>query len=315
MSDRESMVFAPTGFGSVTGVPNLPEGFTDTFRSRYVTVDGLRLHAVTGGQGPGLLLLGGWPQSWYAWRFVMPTLARDFTVIAVDPRGTGLSDKPADGYDSATLATDLVRMMEELGCPRFAMVGHDVGMWTGYAMAVDHPGRIERLAVAEAIIPGVSPSPPLVDSRRMNDFLWHINFNRTHDINEQLVRGREGIYFGYQFATKAATPRSIPTYAVKYYVDALRDFDALRASFDYYRAIDEIIEQNEVRRRHKLALPVLAIAGGSACGDSVAIEMRSVAEDVTSVVIPECGHYVPEEAPEALLEALGQFLETNKTSF
>ena len=94
----------PTGFGSVSGVPNLPAGFVQTFKSRFVNVDGLRLHAVIGGGGPPLLLLGGWPQIWYSWRFVMPALAKDFKVIAVDPRGVGLSDKPAKGYDSALLA-------------------------------------------------------------------------------------------------------------------------------------------------------------------------------------------------------------------
>ncbi len=206
----------------------------------------------------------------------------------------------------------MVRLMDALGYPKFAMVGHDIGMWTGYAMAVDHPERLERLAVAEAIIPGISPSPPLLGSRWLNDFLWHFNFNRAFDANERLVQGREEIYFGHQFATKAATPTAIPQYAVDHYVETLRDPEALRASFDYYRAIDQTIEQSEARKKHKLTLPVLAIAGEDACGDSVGTEMRSVAEDVISVVIPHCGHYVAEEAPDALLDALREFLAPYK---
>jgi pimeloyl-ACP methyl ester carboxylesterase len=305
----------PTGFGSVSGLPNLPAGFADTFKSRFVTVDGLRLHAVTGGKGPPLLLLGGWPQIWYSWRFVMPQLAKNYEVIAVDPRGVGLSDKPAKGYDSATLARDLLGLMTALGHEHFAIVGHDIGMWTGYAMAADNPGRILRLTLAEAIIPGISPSPPLLDSRELSDFLWHFNFNRAYGVNERLVEGREEIYFGYQFATKAGSPTAIPDYAVKVYVESLKKPGALHASFEYYRSIDDIIEQSKERKKTKLTIPVLAIGGALACGDSVEKEARLIAGEVTGVVIPDCGHFIPEEAPKALLVVLEPFLAPYKADY
>src|SRR6476659_8733100 len=131
--------------GSVTGAPNLPEDFTETFSSRYINAGDVRLHAVTGGEGPPLLLVHGWPQKWYAWRMLMPALAEDFEVIAVDQRGIGLSDKPADGYDIGTLAADLVALMEALGHERFAMYGTDTGMPIAYALAADHPERLSRL--------------------------------------------------------------------------------------------------------------------------------------------------------------------------
>ena len=105
----------PEGPGSVTGAPNLPAGFTDTFTSRYVDTGELRLHAVTGGGGPPLLLIHGWPQTWYAWRMLMPALARDFSVIAVDQRGIGLYDKPHHGYDTGTIANDLVKLWTRSG--------------------------------------------------------------------------------------------------------------------------------------------------------------------------------------------------------
>ena len=151
----------PEGPGSVSGAPNLAAGFTGTFTSRYVDTGDLRLHAVTGGNGPPLLLVHGWPQLWYAWRMLMPALARDFTVVAVDQRGIGLSDKPRDGYDTGTLASDLVKLMDALGHQRFALYGTDVGMPISYALAADHPDRVERLVVSEAPLPGISPSPPL----------------------------------------------------------------------------------------------------------------------------------------------------------
>src|SRR5271167_1483646 len=102
----------PEGPGSVSGAPNLPDGFAGTFTSRYIDTGDLRQHVVTGGDGPPLLLVHGWPQTWYAWRLVMPALARDFQVVAVDQRGIGLSDKPRDGYDTGTLASDLVALMD-----------------------------------------------------------------------------------------------------------------------------------------------------------------------------------------------------------
>ena len=153
------------GTGSVSGVPELPPGFTDTFTSHYVEAGDIRMHAVIGGEGPPLLLVHGWPESWYAWRLMMPALAENFEVIAVDQRGMGLSDKPRDGYDTATVANDLVALMDALGHQRFAMVGCDTGLLIGYALAADHPDRVDRLALGEAPLPGVSPTPPLFLAR------------------------------------------------------------------------------------------------------------------------------------------------------
>ncbi|MFI6933385.1 alpha/beta fold hydrolase [Streptomyces sp. NPDC050287] len=307
MNPSSTSLPAPEGRGSVPQAPNLPARFTDTFTSRYVDTGDLRLHAVTGGEGPALLLLAGWPQTWYAWRLLMPALAQDFHVVAVDPRGVGLSDKPQDGYDTGTLARDMVALMASLGHQRFAMVGHDVGMWTGYALAADHPDRLDRLVVAEAAIPGLSPTPPLFGSRDANDRLWHFAFNRLTDVNEQLVSGREHLYFGHQFATKSA--KALPDYAVQHYIDTLAaDPEALRASFEFYRALDTTIEQNQKRKTRPLSLPVLAIGGAENLGASVGATMKLAADHVESLVLPESGHYPAEETPEAMLSALTAFL-------
>ena len=160
MSSSSAPLSTPEGPGSVSGAPNLPAGFTDTFTSRYIDTGELRLHAVIGGEGPPLLLVHGWPETWYAWRLLMPALARDFEVIAVDQRGIGLTDKPEDGYDSATLAGDLVALMDALGHERFAVVGHDTGFIISYALAADHPDRVDRVALAEI------PGPPVAIPRR-----------------------------------------------------------------------------------------------------------------------------------------------------
>jgi pimeloyl-ACP methyl ester carboxylesterase len=299
----------PTGPGSVSGAPNLPAGFTDTFTSRYIDTGQLRLHAVIGGDGPPLLLVHGWPQTWYAWRLLMPALARDFSVVAVDQRGIGLTDIPADGYDTATLAADLVALMDALGHRRFAVYGTDTGMPIAYALAADHRDRVERLAVAEAPLPGVTPSPPLFLPPLLNARLWHLMFNQLPaEVNERLVRGREEVFYGAEFDASAGTTK-LPGEVVRYYIDLLTSRrHALRGSFGWYRAIGATSAQNQQRMTRRLTLPVVAIGGAESGGEGVAATMRLVADDVQGVVLAGAGHWVAEQAPEELLAALTTFL-------
>jgi pimeloyl-ACP methyl ester carboxylesterase len=299
----------PEGPGSVSGAPQLPDGFADIFTSRYVDIGALRLHAVIGGDGPPLLLVHGWPQTWYAWRMLMPPLAQDFQVVAVDQRGIGLSDKPEEGYDTGTLAGDLVALMEALGHQRFALYGTDTGMLISYALAAEHPDRLERLVVSEAPLLGITPPFPLFLPPLLNARLWHLAFNQLPaEVNEALVRGREEIFFSAEFAASAGT-KKLPEDAVSYYIDALAaDPDALHGSFQLYRAFPVTTAQNEQRKTRRLPMPILAIGGGESSGAMVAETMQLVADDVQRLVIPGCGHWVAEQAPEELLAALTAFL-------
>jgi pimeloyl-ACP methyl ester carboxylesterase len=303
-----STASVPEGPGSVSGAPNLPEGFTDTFISRYVDGGNVRLHAVIGGEGPPILLVHGWPGSWYYWRLVMPAVARDFSVVAVDQRGIGLSDKPETGYDAGTLAEDLVELMEALGHRRFAAVGVDTGMVIGYALAADHPDRVDRIALGEAPLPGISPPAPLILPPPLVDRLWHIPFNQLEETNEKLVRGREDIYFGAEFSASAGKNK-LPDATVKYYIDGLASSpEALHGCFHLYRAFGPTSAQNEERKTRPLTMPVLAMGGAESSGQMVEDTMRLVAEDVQGLVIPDCGHWLAEQAPEAMLAALMTFL-------
>jgi pimeloyl-ACP methyl ester carboxylesterase len=150
----------------------------------------VRLHAVMGGDGPPLVLVPGWPENWFAWRQLMPALARRFTVVAVDPRGVNLSDRATGGYDTGNLSADLVALMVALGHSRFAMIGHDVGIWISYALAADHPNGWHGWRSPKAH-PGNIPGHAGLRPARVNDMLWHFAFNRLKDLNETLVRGRE----------------------------------------------------------------------------------------------------------------------------
>jgi pimeloyl-ACP methyl ester carboxylesterase len=298
----------PEGPGSVSGAPNLPDGFTETFTSSYVEAGRLRQHVVVGGEGPPLLLVHGWPQTWYAWRLVMSALAGDFEVIAPDQRGIGLTDKPKDGYDPATLANDLVALMEALGHERFAIVGTDTGLPISYALAADHRDRVDRVALGEVPgPPGAVPSPPFFVPEPLNNRLWHIAVNRLEEVNEQLVTGREDIYFGYEFAIQAGENK-LPDDLVAYYVGLLQEPDSLHGSFAFYREWDTMVAQNEQRKEQPLEVPVLAISGEESWGEAIGDPMKAVANDVQIAVIPGAGHWFAEQAPEETVAALTEFL-------
>jgi len=306
MRSDSTLYPAAEGHGSVSQAPHLPAGFTDTFTSRYVEAGGLRHHVVIGGDGPPLLLVHGWPENWYAWRMLMPALARDFTVIAADQRGIGLTDKPEDGYDSGTLARDLVALMDALGHDQFAVVGHDTGMVISYALAADYPGRVDRVALAEVPgPPGVVPAPPLFVPEPLNNKLWHIPFNRAGKVAEQLVEGREDIFFGYEFTIQGG---KLPGELVDYYVSLYSRPGVLSGSFGFYRAWDATLTQNEERVKQPLSMPVLAIGGADSWAEHVGEAMLAGATDVQTVSIAGAAHWVAEQAPEELLAVLTEFL-------
>ena len=161
------------------------------FAHRYVMVNGARLHCAIAGDGAGAAV-PGWPQTWFTWRHVMRALAgQGYMAIAVDPPGTGDSDRPATGYDTGAVAATLHQLMRQLGHARYQVVGHDIGMWVAYALASDFPDAVSRLALTEAVIPGLAPEPTIFAPPDQNIFLWHFMFNRLPDLPEALIAGRE----------------------------------------------------------------------------------------------------------------------------
>ena len=191
-----------------------PPTFWTQFHHDTVVVAGVRLHFVEGGSGAPILLLPGWPESWYAWRYVMPLLAKaGRRVIALDPRGMGDSDRPASGYDMRTVAAELHGVVEALRLTANGpvdIVGHDLGTWIGYAYAAEWPGDVKRLAVFDALLPGITPPPPAgIPSAEANMKTWHLAFNRLDDLPEILLQGRERELLSWLFRNKATRPWTI----------------------------------------------------------------------------------------------------------
>ncbi|MBB1596431.1 alpha/beta fold hydrolase [Achromobacter sp. UMC46] len=278
----------------------------DAVRHQYVLVDGARLHCAVMGDGPPVLLIPGWPQTWFTWRHTMKSLAQaGYTAIAVDPPGTGDSSRPAQGYDTGAVASVLHRLMGQLGHTAYQVVGHDIGMWVAYAMASDFPEAIRRLVLTEAVIPGLAPAPPIFVPPADNIFLWHFMFNQVLDLPEALIAGREHAYLGFIFDKWSHRRDRV---AADVYIDAYSAPGALRSGFAYYRAIPETIRQNQERAKVRLRMPVLAIGTEHATRDAPLITMRDNATDLTGVIIPDCGHFVTEECHEAFSEHLLAFL-------
>jgi pimeloyl-ACP methyl ester carboxylesterase len=277
---------------------------------QYAELCEVMLHYVTAGQGPPVVLLHGWPQTWWEWRHTMAALAPHYTVIAPDLRGLGDSSRPLGGYDKRTVAGDVWRLVSQtLGHQRFRLVGHDWGGPTAFALAADHPDAVQQLAIVDVVIPGCGGDFSQGGRR------WHHQFHITPDLPEALVQGRERLYLRWFYQTFAYFPGAIGEADLDEYVRTYSQPGAMRAGFAYYRAIAEDAKANaaQLATGFRLPMPVLAVGGANSYphargrGREVEESLRRVARDVTGAVIPDCGHFVPEEQPTVFNRLLLEF--------
>lgn len=275
----------------------VPGGFTH----RDADVNGVRLHYVIGGEGDPVVLLHGFPETWYAWREVMPALAKEHTVIAPDLRGIGESSLAESGYDKTTMAEDVYRLVRELGFEEVSVVGHDLGAWVAYACARRHREEVAHLAFMGAALPGFTLER-LLDFREPGQGLGHLVFFMQREVPETLIKGRERYYLTQFIGSEAVTR----TAAIDEYVRAYSRDGRLGAALEQYRAIYQDAEDNRKGAMPKLEMPVLALDSGSS---SRSLEsMRKVAENVEGKSIQGAGHYMHEEQPEQVAELLLDFL-------
>ncbi|ELY65150.1 alpha/beta fold hydrolase [Natrinema versiforme] len=275
----------------------------DSIEHGRARVNGTKLHYVTAGAGPPLVLLHGWPQTWYEWRDVIPALADDYTVIAPDLRGLGDSETPVSGYDKDTVATDVRELVSHLkfdGEP-IALVGHDWGMPTAYAYAAQYRDEVRALCVLEAGLPGINE-----DGKRK---LWHTRFHGVRDLPERLVAGRERLYLDWFYGEGAYDPSAIDDDARDEYVRCYSQAGGLRGGFEYYRAYETDAEHNRDHAEDLLEIPVLALGGEASFRELPIRDMERVATDVDGEVVERAGHWIPEERPDYFVERLTEFLE------
>ncbi len=279
--------------------------FDATFTHHTTVANGVRLHYVIGGQGDPVVLLHGWPQTWYEWRQVMPALAEHYTVIVPDLRGLGDSAKPLSGYDARTVAADIHGLVQQLGYSRIFLGGHDIGGWVAMAYAAAHRDEVRQLAILEIFPADESILPFTTLNPRKS--LWHVSFHFVRDLPEALIAGREQLYLSHFYRGGAYNPGAIDEAAIDEYVRCYAAEGGLRAGFEYYRAIFTNIEQTKEDARTKLEMPFLALGGEFSFGPFLAQEWPKYAVNVQAEVIPQAGHWIPEEQPELLRERLLAF--------
>ena len=278
---------------------------------------GVKMHYVESGTGPRtVVLLHGYPQTWWEWRHVVPALAAGgWRVIAPDYRGAGASSKPQEGYDKRTMARDVnVLLGDHLGVKEpIALVGHDIGMMVAYAFAGAYPASVDRLVLMEAPLPGTAAYDALVATPKLrNAAMWHFFFhNAENDLAELLTFGRERQYLQHFFARLAYDQGAIGPADLDVYAAAFAAAGAMRAGFELYRAFDRDGDDNRaaLAETGKLKMPVQGLGGTSSFFLPIAAEMLGeVAADVRVREIPRCGHWIAEENPAALLDQLFRFL-------
>ncbi|MGL4621060.1 MAG: alpha/beta fold hydrolase [Chroococcidiopsis sp.] len=270
-----------------------------------VMVNGIQLHYVTAGEGEPLILLHGYPQTHHAWHKVIPELARHFTVIAPDLRGLGDSERPKTGYEKHIIAEDIYQLVRSLGYEKIYLVGHDYGGSTAYFLASEHPEIVQRLIVIECAPPGLGESSevPLIPGGGA----WHRAFHLVPELPEALVAGRERVYLSWLYQHYSRNHEAISDADIDEYVRTYSQPGAMKAGFEYYRAYFKDTERGQEYAKTKLQMPVLAIGADSVYGASVEQCMKRGAINVEGIVIANCGHFVPEEQPEALIEYIFKF--------
>lgn len=282
------------------------------FEHRFATVNGVRLHYVAGGKEDGevIVLLAGFPESWFAWRKVIPLLAPRYRIIAPDLPGQGDSDRPQSGYDTRALADMVHGLLQQLCVTRYCMAAHDVGAWVAYPYAAMFGDEVRRLVLMDAGIPGITLPTALPTAPERAWRTWHFAFHSLPDLPEMLISGREHQYLDWFLRRKTANPETFSNEDITEYLRVFTKDGGLRAGLAYYREAALSAKQNrELAARGKLAMPILALGADQGSIADMAAPLRDYAANVRGGVVANCGHFIPEEQPEAAARELTAFFD------
>ncbi len=270
---------------------------------RFATVNGIKLHYLSAGNGPMVVLLHGYAETSRMWLPLMAELAATHRVIAPDLRGAGGSDKPDTGYDKKTMAQDVHALVQSLGAKQITIVGHDIGLMVTYAYAAQYPDEVNKIVLMDAFLPGVGDWTSVWLLRD----LWHFHFYGETPL--KLVDGRERIYFEHFWNDFAADPKhSVPEADRVFYAAQYAQPGGMRAGFEYFKAFPQDAVDFAAFSKTKLKMPMLVLTGEKASGQFLIEQGRLVATDVNGVVIKGSGHWLMEEAPDQVLPLLVEFI-------
>jgi pimeloyl-ACP methyl ester carboxylesterase len=288
---------------SATASAQVP-AFPASFATRDIPTNGTTLHVRVGGSGPAVVLLHGFGDTGDMWAPLAANLVRDHTVIVPDLRGFGLSARPAGGYDKMTQAADVAGVLDALRVSRADVVAHDIGNMVAFAFSARYPARVSRLVLMDAPIPGVGPWDELAHVPKA----WHFYFYGPDE--ERLVAGRERIYLDRFYNELSVTPARIDDATRAHYAALYAQPGAMHAAFSQFAAFPQDATDNRaVLARGKLATPVLAVGGSGSYGRLMPVIARAAFTNVTSDTIPDAGHWLMEEQPQAVVQVVRAFLD------
>jgi pimeloyl-ACP methyl ester carboxylesterase len=279
-------------------VASLGSGFSSETR----TVNGTTLHYVRGGAGPVVILIHGFPEDWYEFHRVMPSLAKRFTVVAIDLRGVGGSTPTSDGYDGANLAEDVHQLAEQLHFRNIYIVGHDIGGMVAYAFVRRYPKTARGAMILDVPLPGLAPWEQI----QTDPAVWHIRFHQAPGLAERLVADRQAIYFRYFLQPQFFNDEDVAHYARSYAAP-----DHLRVAFEFYRAFPAN-ERFNAAARSRIDVPIVF---GSGDEDAFAKYVPAIAEsmrkhgctNVRTELIKNSAHYVAQEQPAAVTALIERY--------
>jgi len=281
-------------------VPSFPA----SFQTRMISTNGTTIHVRSGGKGPAVVLLHGYGETGDMWAPLAARLAADHTVIVPDLRGMGLSSHPAGGYDKKTQAGDLAGVLDALKIGNIDLVAHDIGNMVAFAFAAQQRERVTKLVLIDAPVPGIGPWEEVLK----NPLLWHFRFGGPD--MERLVKGRERIYLDRFWNEFSADPKKFDEASRRHYAKLYARPGAMHSGFEQFHAFDQdAIDNKAFLAKGPLPMPVLAVGGGKSFGPMMATVMRAAASNVQEAVVPNSGHWIMEENPDATVRIVTDFLK------
>jgi pimeloyl-ACP methyl ester carboxylesterase len=271
------------------------------FKHQYATVNGVRIHYVIGGKGAPLLLVHGFGQNWYMWNRLLPELSKHFTVIAPDLRGVGESGKPGSGYDKKTMAVDLHELMQKLGYQHISLAGHDIGLMVAYAYAAQFPAEVKKLALMDALLPGVEP----VWSQVKAQAWWFGFFAMPH--SGELVSGKVNLFFTDFWPVVGFIKNSFTLAERNEFIRAYSVPGATTGAFHWFGEFEHDAKDNVEFMKKKLPMPLLAVGSDHFAGAFLAAHSRLVATNVKEAIIKNSGHWIVQEQTAQVQKALLDF--------
>jgi len=285
------------------------------FTNHYATVNGIRLHYVEGGSGEPLICLPGWPQTWYSYHPIATQLAQHYRVIILDIRGMGTSDKPSSGYDKKTMAQDVYALTQLLGLPKVALLGHDIGGMVAMSFAFNYPDATTKLILGDGGHPSegmrhmtMLPAPGTFEAKMdgNNPYMWWMSFNQIKGLPEQLLAGRFRYVLDWLFSYVMIDERHMTEFDRQVYAAAYNHPENIRAANAWYQTFNQDMEDATTYPR--LTMPILGI-GSYVAYNNMRMGLPYVAENVEIIGLLDSGHYMFEEKPAQVLDAVLNFLQ------